>query len=168
MKQPLTEAWAVIARLQNSRATSKSEADIRACEVMIDRQLDRIAANQIEPDDPAEVSRIVAAAGRRERHRAKVMRLHGPHSNWGQFLAPSSEAIYEARQTLGTILAKSSPEDVSLLLSAGLGETPQIPGLALSSARKRLCRLRARLSHLAPYLAGNVAKLGAQHPGAAV
>ena len=168
MKQPLSEAWAVIARLQNSRVTSKSEADIRACEVMIDRQLDRIAANQTEPDDPVEVSRVVAAAGRRERHRAKIIRLHGPHSNLGQLSIPSPEAIYSGRQALGAILEQSSPEDASLLLSVGLGETPQVPGLAVSSARQRLCRLRARLLHLAPSLAGNVAKLGVPHQGTAI
>jgi hypothetical protein len=39
MNQPLPKAWAEIARLQNSRAVSKNEADIRACEIMIDRQL---------------------------------------------------------------------------------------------------------------------------------
>ncbi len=168
MKQPLTEAWAVIACLQNSRAAAKSQADIRAFEIMIDRQLDRIAANQTGPDDPVEVRRVVEAATRRDRHRAQLVRRHGPNSHWGQLSTPSPEAIYSARQALGAVLDQSSPEDASLLLSVGLGEAPQIAGLAISSARQRLCRLRARLSHLAPYSAGNVAKMGALYQGAAV
>jgi len=154
MNQPLPKAWAEIARLQNSRAVSKNEADIRACEIMIDRQLDCIAANQTDPDDPLEVHRIVAAGARRERHRAQIVRRHGLNLHWGQLSMPSPEAIYSGRQALGAVLEQTSPEDASLLLSVGLGKTPQIPGIAISSARQRLCRLRARLSHLAPYSAG--------------
>ncbi len=165
MNQPLTDAWAEIARLQNSRTASKNEAEICACEIMIDRQLDRIAANQTDPDDPIEVRRIVAAGVRRERHRVQLVRRHGPNLHWGQLSMPSPEAIYSGRQALGALLEKASPEDASLLLSVGLGEIPQIPGIATSSARQRLCRLRARLSHLAPYSAGNV---GAPHQGGAI
>ena len=168
MNQPLTQAWAEIARLQNSRATSKNEAEIRACEIMIDRQLDRIAANQTDQDDPVEVHRIVAADARRERHRTQLFHRHGPNSHWGQLSTPSPEAIYSGRQALGAVLEQASPEDALLLLSVGLGGIPQAPGLAISSARKRLGRLRARLSHLAPYSAGGFAKLGTPHQGAAI
>ncbi len=165
MNQPLTEAWAEIARLQNSRAAPKNEAETRACEIMIDRQLDRIEANQTGPDDPVEVRRIVATDARRERHRTQLIRQHGPNSHWGQLSTPSPEAIYSGRQALGAVLEQASPEDALLLLSVGLGEIPQLPGLAISSARKRVGRLRARLSHLAPYSAGSVAKLGAPRQG---
>ena len=159
MNQPLTEAWADISRLQNSRAAAKNEADIRACEIMIDRQIDRIAVNQMDPDNPVEVRQTVAADARRERHRAQLVRRHGPNSIWGQFSSPSPEVIYLGRQALDYIIKQASSEDASLLLSVGLGEVPQVPGLAMSSARKRLQRLRARLSHLAPCSTAKITSL---------
>lgn len=154
MSQPLTEAWAVIARLQNSRTASTNETTLHALDLMIDRQIDRIAANHAEPDDPAEARRAIATATRRERHRARLVRLYllDPASDErNQPLTFPPETSYAARQALTAILGQTSPQDAALLLSVGQGEAPQALGLTPAAARKRLCRLRARFSHLNPY-----------------
>jgi hypothetical protein len=152
MNQPPTEAWAAIARLQNARAASTNEAAIHALDLMIDGQIDCIAANHTEPDHLAEAGRrAIATAARRERHRARLMRLYlvGPSSdNRDQFFTSTLEAGYSARQALSAIFAQTSPQDAALLLSVGKGEAPQAPGLTAATARKRLSRLRARFSHL--------------------
>lgn len=76
MTYPMTGAWSVIARLQNSQILAKSETVESALDAMIDRQIDRIAANHAEADDPAEARRAIATAARRKRHRARLMRLY--------------------------------------------------------------------------------------------
>ncbi len=144
MNQSLNEAWAAIGRLQNSSAACTNETTLHALDHMIDRQIDRIAANHAEPDDPAEARRAGATAARRERHRARLVRLY--------LLDPAPqdtpETAFAARQALTAIFGQASPQDAALLLSVGLGEAPQAPGLSATAARKRLCRLRARFSHL--------------------
>lgn len=156
MKQPLTEAWAAIARLQNSRTASTNEIALHALDLMIDRKIDRIAANHAEPDDPAEARRAIATATRRERHRARLVRLYlvNPASDErNQLFTSTPETTYAARQALTTILRQTSPQNAALLLSVGQGEAPQAPGLTATAARKRLCRLRARFSHLSLHAA---------------
>jgi hypothetical protein len=156
MNQPLTEAWAAVARLQNSRAASTNETAIYALELKIDRQIDRIAANHAEPDDPAEARRAISAATRRERHRARLVRLYLVNptlDDRNQLFTPTPETAYEAWQALTAILGQTSPQDAALLLSVGKGDPPQAPGLTPTTARKRLCRLRARFSHLNVYAA---------------
>jgi hypothetical protein len=151
MNEPLTEAWADIARLQNSRAASTNETAIHAFDLMIDRQIDRIAANHAEPDDPAEARRALSTATRRERHRARLVRLYlvGPALvDWNHLFTPTPETAYEARQALTAILEQTLPQDAALLLFVGQGDAPQAPGLTATAARKRLCRLRARFSYL--------------------
>ena len=65
-----------IARLQNSRAASTNETAIQALDLMIDGQIDRIAANHAESCDLAEARRAIATVARRERHRARLVRLY--------------------------------------------------------------------------------------------
>ncbi len=156
MSQPLTEAWAVIARLEKSCNTCTNESALNALDLMIDRQIDRIAANQAEPHDPAEARRGIATAARRERHRARLVRLYilNPAlDERNQISTATPETTYAARQALTAILRQTSPQDAALLLSVGQGEAPQAPGLTPAAARKRLCRLRARFSHLNPHAA---------------
>lgn len=151
MNQPLTEAWASIARLQNTRAASTNETAIQALDLMIDGQIDCIAANHAESCDLAEAGRrAIATVARRERHRARLVRLYlvGAASDNRSQLISTLEAGYSARQALSAILAQTSRQDAALLLSVGNGEAPQAPGLTATAARKRLSRLRARFSHL--------------------
>jgi hypothetical protein len=151
MNQSLTEAWGAIARLQNSRSACTNEHDLNKRDLMIDRHIDRIAANHTEPDDPAEAHRAVATAARRERHRARLMRLYlvDPASDdQNQFFVPTPETTYAVRHAITSMLAQTSPQDAALLLRVGQGDSPQAPGLAAAAARKRLCRLRARFAHL--------------------
>jgi len=143
MTDPMSGAWRVVARLQKSQILAKSEIVESALDAMIDRQIDRIAANHAEADDPAEARRAIATAARRKRHRARLMRLYlvdSASDDW------TPEASYAARQALTAILAQTSPQDATLLLSVGQGRAPQAPGLTAAAARKRLCRLRARFS----------------------
>jgi hypothetical protein len=151
MNHLLAEAWANIARLQKARAASTNEAALQAFDLMIDRQIDRIAAGHAEPDDSVETSRAVSTAIRRERHRARLVRLYFVEPRAGdqtQGSAFTLQMTYAAREALNAIFAQSSPEDAALLLRVGQGEAPQGPGLSAAAARKRLCRLRARFAHL--------------------
>ena len=151
MNQPLTKAWATIARLQNARATSRNQSVLHALELMIDCHIDRIAANDAEPDDPAETRRAIGTAARRERHRARLVRLYlvDPASDdQAHLFASTIETACAARRALAAILEQTSVEDAALLLSVGQGEAPHAPGLNAAAARKRLSRLRARFSHL--------------------
>lgn len=151
MNHRFTEAWANVARLQNARAAAANETDLLALDLMIDRQLDRIAANHTEPDDPAETRRAIATSVRRERHRARLVRLYlvDPASDdQNQLFHSSLETAYAARQAITAVFVQISPQDAALLLSVGQGEAPGAPGLTPAAARQRLCRLRARFSHL--------------------
>jgi hypothetical protein len=153
MTDPMNGAWRVVARLQKSQILAKSEIVERALDAMIDRQIDRIAANCAEADDLAEARRAVATAARRERHRARLMRLYivaSASDDQSHLFTLTPEASYAARQALTGILAQTSPQDATLLLSVGQGGTPQAPGLTAAAARKRLGRLRARFSDLNP------------------
>ena len=151
MNRPLTEAWRTIARLQKSRTVSTSETALRALDLMIDRQIERIAANQTVPDDPAEARRAITTSNRRERHRARLIRLHlvtTASDSQNQLFTSPLETTFAARQALTAILGQTSPQDAALLLSVGQGDAPRVPGLTATAARKRVCRLRARFSHL--------------------
>ena len=108
MNQPLTEAWAATARLQNSCTASTNETVRHVLDLMIDRQIDRIAANHAEPDDPAEARRAIATATRRERHRARLVRLYlvnpASTSRTNSSPPPQKKTTYAARPALTTIL----------------------------------------------------------------
>jgi hypothetical protein len=151
MTDPMSVAWRVVARLQKSQILAKSEIVESALDALIDRQINYIAANHPEADDPAEARRATATAARRKRHRARLMRLHLADSasdDRSHLFTSTPEAGYAARQALTAIFAQASPQDATLLLSVGEGWAPQAPGLTAAAARKRLCRLRARFSHL--------------------
>src|SRR5579863_7216566 len=151
MTNPMTGAWSIIARLHKSQILAKSEAVECALDAMIDRQLDLIAANQAETDDSAGARRAIATAARRKRNRARLMRLYladSASSDLSNPLTSVPETHYIARQALATIFAQTSRQDTALLLSVGQGGPLKAPGLGAAAARKRLCRLRARFSHL--------------------
>ncbi len=151
MTDPMSGAWCVVARLQEAQISAKSDIVESALDAMIDRQIDRIAANCTETYDAAEGRRAIATAARRKRHRARLTRLYlfDPASDdLRDFAASSPETSYAARQALTTIFAQTSRMDAALLLSVGQGGSPQVPGLTAAASRKRLCRLRARFSHL--------------------
>jgi hypothetical protein len=124
MTYPMTGAWSVIARLQKSQILAKSETVESALDAMIDRQIDRIAANHPEADDPAEARRAIATAARRKRHRARLMRLYlvdSASDDRSHLFTSTPEASYAARQALTAIFAQASPQDATLLLSVGQG-----------------------------------------------
>lgn len=151
MNQPLTEAWAAIDRLQKSYIACTNDSVLNVLDLKIDRQIARMAANHTEPDDPADARRAIATATRRERHRARLVRLHLVNpalDERNQMLSSTLETAFAARQALGAILRQTLPQDAALLLSVARGEAPKAPGLSATAARKRLCRLRARFSHL--------------------
>jgi hypothetical protein len=163
MNQPLTEGWAAVARHQKARAASTDETTVRALDLRIDRQIDRIATNQDDADDPAEARRAIATLFRRERYRARLLRLHfaapasddqmqragGRRGRQSRRAAtPDVETGYAARQALDAIFAQTSPQDAALLLSAAQDESLHAPGLTAAAARKRLSRLRERFSYL--------------------
>jgi hypothetical protein len=119
---------------------------------MIERQLDLIAASgDTKPADLEDLRRAAATAARRDRHRARLVRLYfvEPASD-GQTTqsAFSPETTYAARQALNALFAQTSPEDAALLLGVGRGGAPQAIGLSNAAARKRLCRLRSRFADL--------------------
>ena len=138
------EGWAEIARLQKSRVAATSEVAVHALELMIDRQINCIAAGHAQSDDPVESRRAVTTAMRRERHRARLVRLYlvEPIS------AFTPETICASRQALNVIFAQISPKNAALLLRVGQGGSPHGSGLSAAAARKCLSRLRARFAHL--------------------
>jgi hypothetical protein len=119
MTDPMSGAWRVVARLQKSQILAKSEIVESALDAMIDRQINRIAANHAEADNPAEARRAIATAARRKRHRARLMRLYLVDSASDDLFTSTPEASYAARQALTAIFAQASPQDATLLLSVG-------------------------------------------------
>jgi hypothetical protein len=155
MNRTLPEAWAAVARLQNARKASTSETAVGVFDLLIDRQLDRIAADQRGTDDLAECRRSIATAARRERHRTRLLRQHfelatGDRSRIFVSIAETSLA---ARQTLNIIFSQTSHQDRTLLLSVAQGDGPRATGLQTATARQRLSRIRARFSDLRPQAA---------------
>lgn len=146
----MTGAWRVVARLQELQLVAKSEAAESALDAMIDRQIDRIASNQSDVDDPVELQRAVAAANRRKRYRVRLARLYfadSPLDKRGNLTAPQENSC-AARQALAAIFAQASLQDSALLQSVARGDAPCAPGVTATAARKRVSRLRARFSHL--------------------
>lgn len=152
MNRILPEEWAAVARLQNARATSKNDMAVRVFDLMIDRQLDRIAADQRGADNLAECRRAIASACRRERHRTRLLRQHFDLVTEDQSRIHISigETCLVAKQSLNAIFSQVSRQDCALLLSVAQGESPRVPGLGAAAARQRLSRLRTRFSGLRP------------------
>lgn len=142
---PVDEGWPEIARLQKARAAATNNASIDAIDLMIDRRIDYIAAGHVAADDVAEDQRTVATAMRRDRHRARLVRIYLVVRS-DQEVTP--EVVYMSREALGILFAQISPQDAALLLLVGQGESPRVPGLSNAAARKRLSRLRMRFTDL--------------------
>ena len=120
---------------------------------MIDRQIDRIAANRAEPDDPAEARRAIATATRR-----------GPPPRPGSSASISSTPLRTSGATLllhpkVDPCGAASPHHhpwANLATRRRAAYCPSVraklpqkhPAFTATAARKRLCRLRARFSHL--------------------
>lgn len=152
MNNLLDEGWAAIARLQNTLSTSTTESTSRAIDLMIDCQLDRIAAGcQAEQADPAELRRAVATANRRERYRARLTNLYlvAPAIEAQALsITQDHEAHLQARDAVAKILNQAATRDAALLLRFALGDDASTTGLSATATRKRLSRLRSRFSHL--------------------
>jgi hypothetical protein len=69
------EAWADVARLQNSLRTASSASAASVIDNIIDRLIDRIESGEGALDSQS-IQCGRATASRRERHQARLMRLH--------------------------------------------------------------------------------------------
>jgi hypothetical protein len=151
----LDGAWAEIARLQNILRTASYDL-APTIELRIDRIIKRIADGDgaVEEDVQA-TKRAVATARRRERNRARLVRLHviAPAAN-DNILAVdrNQDSQYHARDALRQIMTQTSARDFTMIIHLAIGyngpDVARLVGLSEDACRKRVSRLRAEFGHL--------------------
>jgi len=151
----LDGAWAEIARLQNTlRTASYDLAPI--VELRIDRLIKRIAdGDGAVEEDPQIIKRAIATDRRRERHRARLVRLYviAPAAN-DEILAIDQDQTsqYHARDALRQIMMQTSSRDHTMITHLAMGyngrDIARLSGLSENACRKRISRLRAEYVHL--------------------
>lgn len=125
-------------------------------ELRIDRLLDRIANGDGDiVEDAQAIKRGIATARRRERNRARLVRLHviAPAAN-DDILAidRDHDSQYHARDALRQIMTLTSDRDYTMIFHLAMGyngpEVARLIGLSENACRKRVSRLRAEFDHL--------------------
>lgn len=131
--------WSDYALLQGELA-SASAVDDRSWG--LEAGLARLLVMPDEPRAPLEISRAMAAESRRERHRARLRRLHLE----GFENAPEAESMIDARERLRSVQSRVSLDDWALLWAIGHGhkyrELADKLGVAPGGLRVRVLRLR--------------------------
>jgi hypothetical protein len=156
------QSWAAYARLQKKL---QNTTDIEHA-----ASLERALCLILEPDysvvttSEADFIRTAASAGRQERHRAQLRRIHAEHipvglQNEGQVepgeaqSAISLEQEVHARRELRRLAATIGSEDWTLLLGVAIGmtydELSDKHGAPAGTLRTRVARLRRALGEAA-------------------
>lgn len=147
-------AWADVARLQGSLRTASASAF--KIDRLIDRLIDRIESGEgAVPEDRRSIQCAIATANRRDRHQARLTRLHiaiPTAAEEALSIGQDQERALQARDALRQIMAKTSPCDSAMILQLALGHTsPDVAcsvGLTEAAVRKRLSRLRDEFAYL--------------------